>query len=90
MGTMVRLQVYIPRDIYEELKKRSESTGLGIAEQIRRALEAYLEQDDEVVLRDDDPIWNLVGAISTVDGDLSVHHDKYLYGRAGEIRPLLS
>ena len=74
MGAMVRIQVYIPRDIYEELKKRSESTGLGIAEQIRRALKAYLEQNDEVVLRDDDPIWNLVGAISTGDGDLSVHH----------------
>ncbi len=81
MGTMVRTQVYLPRDIYEELRKRSESTGITIAEQIRRALKEYLEQEEGVVLREDDPIWNIVGAISTADGDLSTHHDGYLYGR---------
>jgi hypothetical protein len=38
MSTMVRTQVYIPRDVYEELKRRSRSTGLAMAEQIRQAL----------------------------------------------------
>jgi len=81
MSTMVRTQVYIPRDIYEELRKRSESTGITIAEQIRQALREYLEREEGVVLREDDPIWNIVGAISTGDGDLSIHHDRYLYGK---------
>jgi len=80
MSTMVRTQVYIPGDIYEELKRRSKSTGLAMAEQIRRALREYLEREEGVVLREDDPIWNIVGAILTKDGDLSIHHDKYLYG----------
>ena len=84
MSAMVRTQVYIPRDIYEELKKRSESTGLAIAEQIRQALKEYLEHEEGVILRDNDPIWNIVGHIYTKDGDLSIHHDKYLYGRARE------
>lgn len=80
MSTMVRTQVYLPGDIYEELKRRSKSTGLAMAEQIRQALREYLDHDEGVVLREDDPIWNIVGAVSTGDGDLSVHHDKYLYG----------
>ena len=79
MSTMVRTQVYIPRDLYEELRKRSESTGIAIAEQIRQALREYLEREEGVVLREDDPIWNIVGAISTGDGDLSIHHDRYLF-----------
>jgi metal-responsive CopG/Arc/MetJ family transcriptional regulator len=79
MSTMVRTQIYIPRDVYEELKRRSKSTGLAMAEQIRQALREYLEREEGVVLREDDPIWNIVGAILTDDGDLSVHHDKYLY-----------
>jgi len=80
MSTMVRTQVYIPRDVYEELKRRSKSTGLAMAEQIRRALREYLEREEGVVLREDDPIWNIVGAGSFGPNDVSIHHDKYLYG----------
>lgn len=81
MSTMVRTQIYIPRHIYEELKRRSESTGLAMAEQIRQALNEYLEPEEEgVVLRDDDPIWKIVGAASFGPDDVSINHDKYLYG----------
>jgi predicted DNA-binding protein len=80
MSTMVRTQIYIPGDVYEELKRRSKSTGLAMAEQIRQALREYLEREEGVMLREDDPIWNIVGGVSTGDGDLSIHHDKYLYG----------
>jgi len=51
-----------------------------MAEQIRQALREYLDREEGVVLREDDPIWNIVGAISTDDGDLSIRHDEYLYG----------
>ncbi len=80
MSTMVRTQIYIPSDIHQELKRRSKSTGLSMAEQIRQALREYLDREEGVVLREDDPIWNIVGAISTDDGDLSIRHDEYLYG----------
>jgi len=28
-----------------------------------------------------DPLWNMIGSSSSKDGDLSVNHDKYLYGK---------
>jgi Arc/MetJ-type ribon-helix-helix transcriptional regulator len=82
MSTMVRTQVYLPKDIYGELQIRARLTGLSMAEQIRQALRQYLqsEQDEGVVLRDDDPIWQIVGAASSSPSDVSSHHDKYLYG----------
>jgi len=82
MSTMVRTQVYLPKDMYEELQARVKLTGLSMAEQIRRALREYLqsEHDEGVVLRDDDPIWQIVGAASSGPSDVSVHHDRYLYG----------
>ena len=82
MSTMVRTQVYLPKDVYEELQTRVQLTGLSMAEQIRQALREYLqrEQDEGVLLRDDDPIWQIVGAASGGPSDVSVHHDKYLYG----------
>ena len=51
-----------------------------MAEQIRQALREYLERGEGVVLREDDPIWNIVGAASFGPNDVSIHHDKYLYG----------
>mgnify|MGYP000243219106 CR=1 FL=1 len=80
MSAKVRTQVYIPRDIYEELKKRSKSTGITMAEQIRQALSEYLKREEGVVLKEDDPIWKIVGAASFGPDDASVNHDKYLYG----------
>ena len=80
MSTMVRTQIYIPVDVYEELKRRSKSTGLAMAEQVRQALREYLECGEGVVLREDDPIWNIVGAASFGPDDVSINHDKYLYG----------
>lgn len=80
MSAMVRTQVYLPGDIYEELKRRSKSIGLSMAEQIRQALREYLDREEGIVLREDDPIWNIVGAASFGPDDVSIHHDKYLYG----------
>ena len=62
MSTMVRTQVYLPKDVYEGLQVRAKLTGLSMAEQIRRALRVYLQneqQDEGTVLRDDDPIWQV-------------------------------
>jgi hypothetical protein len=40
----------------------------------------YLDREEGVVLREDDPIWNIVGAASFGPNDVSIRHDKYLYG----------
>jgi hypothetical protein len=80
---MVRTQVYLPRDIYQRLQKRAKENDLTLAVQVREALVDYLERSDVAetpILRADDPIFQLIGAASSKEGDLSVNHDHYLYG----------
>ena len=90
---MVRTQVYLPRDIYARLQKRAEENDLTLAVQVREALVDYLERTDVAeasILRADDPIFQMIGAASSKEGDLSVNHDHYLYGwpkREPEIAP---
>ena len=84
---MVRTQVYLPRDIYEQLKQRADKEGLTLAHQIREALMQYVietteEDESKYVISDDDPIWDLIGIVKNsgiTDG--SVNHDKYIYVR---------
>ena len=80
---MVRTQVYLPRDIYRRLQKRAKENDLTLAMQVREALADYLERTDVAdapILRADDPLFQLIGAASSEEGDLSVNHDHYLYG----------
>ena len=81
MTRMIRTQIYLPRDLHEQLKRRAENEGVPMAMQIRDALRMYLQRrgDEGKTLREDDPIWRIVGA---GDGpvDASREHDKYLYG----------
>ena len=81
--TMVRTQIYLPRDMYRRLQKRAEENDLTLAVQVREALVNYLERTDVAeapILRADDPIFQMIGAASSKEGDLSVNHDHYLYG----------
>jgi hypothetical protein len=80
---MVRTQVYLPREIYRRLQKRAEENDLTLAVQVREALVDYLERTDVAeapILRADDPLFQLIGAAASKEGDLSVNHDHYLYG----------
>jgi hypothetical protein len=85
---MVRTQVYLPRDIYEQLKQRANEEGITMAHQIREALLQYVveqpEAEDAPVLAPDDPVWNLIGMCKGGPEDGSVNHDKYIYGRDWE------
>ena len=82
---MVRTQVYLPRDIYEQLKQRARAEGITMATQIREALgECVTEMntwEKGQVLTDDDPIWGLIGSGKSDVADGSVNHDKYIYVR---------
>jgi hypothetical protein len=80
---MVRTQVYLSHEIYEKLQARADRHGLTMAVQVRTALEDYLERvesEEEGTLRADDPLFQLIGAAASEEGDLSVNHDHYLYG----------
>jgi hypothetical protein len=82
--TMVRTQVYLPREVYEKLRQRAEKHKLTLALQIRAALEDYLDrveaEDDDGILHADDPIFKMIGMYSSGVTDASVNHDYYLYG----------
>lgn len=83
--TMVRTQVYLPGDIYEELKRRADKEGITMATQIREALAEYIARSQAEppwhVLRSDDPIWQMIGMARSGHEDGSVNHDRYIYRR---------
>ncbi len=83
---MVRTQVYLPRDIYDQLKQRADDEGITMAHQIREALTQYVveaqqEEDNVPVLTKDDPIWDMIGMCKSGITDGSYNHDKYIYVR---------
>lgn len=82
---MVRTQVYLPRDIYEQLKDRADAEGITMATQIREALAQYVTdsptKEEGHILTADDPIWNIIGMVESGIIDGSVNHDKYIYTR---------
>lgn len=81
---MVRTQVYLPQDIYDQLKSRADEEGVTMATQIREALAEYVVEKPkkkEHILTEDDPIWQLIGIGESGISDGSVNHDKYIYTR---------
>jgi len=82
MSTLRRTQMYLPEDILRELKRRSAEEKTTIAAIVRSALSEFLGKNREKNWLED-PLWKMVGASSSKEGDLSVNHDKYLYGKKG-------
>jgi hypothetical protein len=85
---MVRTQVYLPRDIYEQLKERADKDGSSMAHQIREALAQYVVETKEAekdaskyAIPPDDPIWDMIGMGKGGPEDGSYNHDKYIYAR---------
>ena len=56
-------------------------TQVYLPEEIHRELLIRKKKEGTSVLRDDDPIWNIVGRVESREGDLSEKHDQYLYGK---------
>jgi len=81
--TAKRTQVYLPTELHERVQRSARQRGVSIAAVIRLSLEQSLEQPRHLSKRayDNDPIWSLVGIGKSREGDLSVHHDHYLYGK---------
>ncbi len=80
---MVRTQVYLPREAYEQLKQRAEAEGITMATQIREALVQYIatpvmvEKGD--VIPTNDPIWEMIGMGKSDLTDGAINHDDYIY-----------
>lgn len=79
----IRTQIYLPEELHRRLRDRAAECGKSMAEQIREALERYLDETEAAIPKPDDPVWRLAGQAEGGDRDLSTDHDSYLYGKAG-------
>jgi ribosome recycling factor len=72
--------MYFPEEILRELKRKASEEKTTIADIVRGAVSEILKKE-KAKNWTEDPLWNMVGASKSKDKDLSVHHDKYLYGK---------
>lgn len=81
--TEKRTQIYLPAELHERVQRYARQRGLSIAAVIRLSLQHSLEQARRLSNRhyEHDPVWKLIGAAESKDGDLSTRHDYYLYGK---------
>ncbi len=80
MPTLKRTQMYFPEEILRELKRKASKEKTTLADVVRNAVSELLKKE-KAKNWIEDPLWNMVGASKSKDKDLSVHHDKYLYGK---------
>lgn len=80
MSSYRRTQMYLTEEMLRELKSRAEEEKCSVSDIVRNAVQAFLQSKRQKNW-DRDPLWEIVGAAATEDGDLSAHHDRYLYGR---------
>jgi hypothetical protein len=73
---MIRTQISLERDMYDEAKKEAERRGVSFAELVRRALARVLREDSS-----DKPWMRLAGAIEDAGPDGSRMIDAVVYGR---------
>ncbi len=82
MDEMVSTRIDLPHDIVDSLERHSEAQEFTLAQQILAILKTYLEDYKDPILKADDPILDIAGAMSSGVGDLSIRHDHYLYGKS--------
>jgi len=92
---MKRMQLYLPEDTYEELRRQAYEERKSIAGVIREALAQYLvgdqqrERPAEAITEREltaeelqkNPLYQIISLYDSDTPDASVHHDDYLYGR---------
>jgi len=80
MPTLKRTQMYFPEDLLRRLRRKADEENTTIAYIVRNAVSELLRKENEKNWIEDS-LWKMVGSSSSKDRDLSVNHDKYLYGK---------
>lgn len=80
MPTLKRTQMYFPEEILRELKRKASEEKTTIADIVRSAVSELLKKEKTKNWMED-TLWKMLGTSSSKDKDLSVNHDKYLYGK---------
>lgn len=80
MPMLKRTQMYFPEDLLDELRRKADKEKTTLSHLVRNAVLELLKKDK---LQDweNDPLWSMVSSNQSKDTDLSVNHDKYLYGK---------
>ena len=80
MPILKRTQMYFPEDLLDELRRKADKEKTTLSHLVRNAVLELLKKDK---LQDweNDPLWSMVGSSHSKDEDLSINHDKYLYGK---------
>jgi len=73
---MVRTQIQLTEELFEETHKAAAAQGVSMAEYVRRSLARSLEQEQNAEARKQ--ALELIGCVRSEEGDLSENHDKYL------------
>ena len=73
---MKRVQIQLTDSQLNALKRQAEATGEGVASVVRRAVDAWLEEDGRNVLVE--RALSAVGGFHSGLGDLGERHDDYL------------
>jgi hypothetical protein len=79
MSEMIRTQIELPHALVASLQERSAARGVTLTQQIIDVLNAYFAALDDPILRPDNPLFQLAGAIDSGMGNLAEQHDHYLY-----------
>lgn len=74
----VRTQIYLPETLHRRLKDRGRKLHRSLADQVREAVERYLDETPEG-LADDDTIWSIMRIGDSGETDGSRRHDDILY-----------
>jgi metal-responsive CopG/Arc/MetJ family transcriptional regulator len=80
MSNLKRTQMYFPEDLLNKLKRKANNEKTTISNIVRTAI-IELMKKEKVKNWDNDSLWSMVGSCTSNDKDLSVNHDKYLYGK---------
>ena len=73
---MKRVQVQLTDSQLDALKRHADATGEGVASVVRRAVDAWLRDDDHKVLVE--RALSAIGGFRSGLGDLAERHDEYL------------
>ena len=74
---MIRTQIYLPQQSYEQLKSWAKEESKSMAEKIREVLNQRLKKHKKV----EPALKLLMKTTFKGPGDLARNHDKYLYGK---------
>ncbi len=80
MSTLKRTQIYFYEDMLMRLKRKAKTEKTTVADIVRNVISQFLAKEESKDWMKD-PLWNIIGSGASKERDLSVNHDKYLYGK---------